>query len=46
MPNEDSMNFDGNMIQRLIKMGYEETKVRLEEILANREVPTIPADSL
>jgi len=30
MPNEDSMNFDGDMIQRVIAMGYEETKKKLE----------------
>lgn len=29
LPNEDSMDFDGNMIQRLIRMGYEETKEKL-----------------
>lgn len=46
MPNEDSMNFDGNMIQRLIKMGYEETKAKLEEILAARAALANPAESL
>lgn len=29
MPNKDSMNFDGDTIQEVIKMGYEETLVKL-----------------
>lgn len=37
LPNADSMNFDGETIQRIIKMGYEETKERLA--LNSNEAP-------
>lgn len=37
MPNTDSMNFDGQTIQRVIQMGYEETKIKLEKIRENAE---------
>ena len=37
LPNEDSMNFDGLTIQRVILMGYEETKAKLEKLQGNSE---------
>jgi hypothetical protein len=37
LPNEDSMNFDGPTIQRVILMGYEETKAKLEKLEENSE---------
>lgn len=32
LPNSNSMCFDGETIQRVIKMGYEETKAKLEKL--------------
>lgn len=37
LPNDDSMNFDGATIQRVILMGYEETKAKLEKLEENSE---------
>jgi len=37
LPNPDSMSFDGDTIQRVIKMGYDETVAKLEKIANDRE---------